>query len=334
MKLKLLLLNLLTVLFIVSCNGQEKPKTISSKEKSDESSLTDSFYKLKNLCFNSDEKLIFSSELIKNKGKFTVYYIPFSEQNNNYYNNFEKNNDITLLYDELNSTNYYSPSDKKKIEAILREKTKKENDFAIIGTYIPKEFITIESDDEYSVNFPFTQKYYKKENDKWVFLFEKKISKAEDEINYNSKKYITSLSSQNKQANNPTKSYSANGRWLIDCENGVGKLTIKDKEASLIVLYNQIYIDMIELKRNDAEKGIAYKLKEIPEDIGIIGKDLNWKEYVNDEPIAYIKFINDKTIKFYWYGFYNKKTKKREFDESNFNQETPNKEIVLKLCPK
>jgi len=91
---------------------------------------------------------------------------------------------------------------------------------------------------------------------------------------------------------------------------------------------------MIELKRNDAEKGIAYKLKEIPEDIGNMGRDLNWKEYLNDEPIAYIKFINDKTIKFYWYGFYNKKTKKREFEESNFNQETPNKEIVLKLCPK
>ncbi|GAA4770935.1 MULTISPECIES: hypothetical protein [Flavobacterium] len=76
MKLKLLLLNLLTVLFIVSCNGQEKPKTISPKEKSNESSLTDNFYKLKNLYFNSDEKLIFSSELIKNKGKFAVYYIP------------------------------------------------------------------------------------------------------------------------------------------------------------------------------------------------------------------------------------------------------------------
>lgn len=163
---------------------------------------------------------------------------------------------------------------------------------------------------------------------------DKKISKPEDEINYNSKKYLASLSSKKKETNNPTQSYSANGRWLIDCENGVGKLSIKDKEASLIVLYNQIYIDMIELKRYDTEKGIAYKLKEIPEDIGNIGRDLNWKEYINDEPIAYIKFINDKTIHFYWYGFYNKKTKKREFEETNFNQETPNKEIVLKLCPK
>lgn len=334
MKLKLLLLNLFSILFIVSCNGQEKSKAISSKEKDNESSLTDTFNKLKNLYFNSDEKLIFSSELIKNKGKFAVYYIPISEQSKNYYNNFEKNNNIKPLFDELNSTNYYSSSDKKKIDAILKEKIKNIKDFAIIGTCISKEFITIESNGEYSVNFPFTQKYYKKDNEKWVFLFEKRISKTEEEINYNSKKYISTLSSQNKKVNNSVESYSANGRWLIDCKNGVGKLSIKDKVASFTVIYNQIYIDMVELKRYNAEKGITYKLKEIPEDIGGLGRDLNWKEYINDEPIAYIKMIDNKTIHFYWYGFYNKITKKREFTETNFNQETKNKEIVLKLCPK
>ncbi len=212
--------------------------------------------------------------------------------------------------------------------------TKRESDFTIIGTYISKEFITVESNDEYSINFPFTQKFYKKENEKWVFLFEKKISKEEEEdINYNSKKYITSLSSQKKQANNSAESFSANGRWLIDCENGVGKLSIRNKQASLTVLYNQIYIDMVELKRYNSEKGISYKLKKIPEDIGSLGRDLNWKEYINDEPIAYVKIIDNKTINFHWYGFYNKKTKKREFEEINFNQETNSKEIVLKLCP-
>ncbi|GAA4770930.1 MULTISPECIES: hypothetical protein [Flavobacterium] len=90
---------------------------------------------------------------------------------------------------------------------------------------------------------------------------------------------------------------------------------------------------MVELKRYNSEKGISYKLKKIPEDIGSLGRDLNWKEYINDEPIAYVKIIDNKTINFHWYGFYNKKTKKREFEEINFNQETNSKEIVLKLCP-
>lgn len=89
---------------------------------------------------------------------------------------------------------------------------------------------------------------------------------------------------------------------------------------------------MVELKRYDDENGIAYKLKEIPEDIGNIGRNLNWKEYLNNEPIAYVKMIDNKTMHFYWYGFYNSKTKKREFKEINFNQETANKDIILKRC--
>lgn len=126
--------------------------------------------------------------------------------------------------------------------------------------------------------------------------------------------------------------YQIDGRWMVNCENGVGSLTIEGKDASLILLYNQIYIDMTELKRFDFKNGISYKLKEIPEDIGNIGRNLNWKEYINDEPIAYIKMIDDKTYHFYWYGFYNKKTKKREFKENSFQQETNNEEVILKKC--
>jgi hypothetical protein len=63
-----------------------------------------------------------------------------------------------------------------------------------------------------------------------------------------------------------------------------------------------------------------------------MGSNLNWKEYLNDEPIAYIKIIDDNTINFYWYGFYNKKTKKREFKDNSFYQETPIKDIILKKC--
>lgn len=128
--------------------------------------------------------------------------------------------------------------------------------------------------------------------------------------------------------------HSAEGTWMVDCKKGVGSLSVNGKEASLILLYNQIYIDLSELKRYDFEKGIAYTLKEIPEDIGEIGRGLNWKEYINNEPIAYIKMIDDNTIYFYWYGFYNKKTKKREFKESNFQQESNAKEIILRKCNK
>jgi len=43
-----------------------------------------------------------------------------------------------------------------------------------VGTYIPKKYITIENRDEYNIDFPYSQKYYKKDNGKWIYLFEKK----------------------------------------------------------------------------------------------------------------------------------------------------------------
>jgi hypothetical protein len=126
--------------------------------------------------------------------------------------------------------------------------------------------------------------------------------------------------------------YSADGTWKTNCDKGLGSMTIEGKSASLVLLYNQIYIELTEVKRYDFEKGISYKLKEIPEDLGSIGIHLNWKEYLNDEPIAYLKKIDDNTINFYWYGFYNKKTKKREFKDNSFYQETEMENIVLKKC--
>ncbi|WP_435525926.1 hypothetical protein [Chryseobacterium indoltheticum] len=117
---------------------------------------------------------------------------------------------------------------------------------------------------------------------------------------------------------------------MVNCENGAANLTIEGKDASLVLLYNQIYIDMTELKRFDFENGISYKLKEIPEDIGNIGRNLNWKEYINNEPIAYIKMIDDKTYHFYWYGFYNKKTKKESLKKIVFNMRLIMKKLFSK----
>lgn len=332
MRIKFLLLHLLFFLSVLSCNGQEKSATsISTKDDKIKSSLVDNFNNISNLYFDSEKKIIFSS-MIKELGKFTVYYIPDSKQEINYYQSFEKNNNITPLYDEENSLNYYSAIDKKKIDKILKEKVKSEKGYKIIGTFIPKNFIAIENDKEYNINFPHLQKYYQKENGKWTYLFEKKIANAEDEISYNSKNYFLSLSTNKKETKSPNIQYSANGTWQVDCKTGTGNLSINDKEASLTLLYNQIYIDMKELKRYDFEKGIAYTLKEVPEDIGNIGRELNWKEYINDEPIAYLKMIDDNTMYFYWYGFYNKKSKKREFKESSFQQESKTKEIILKKC--
>jgi hypothetical protein len=128
------------------------------------------------------------------------------------------------------------------------------------------------------------------------------------------------------------KKYSADGIWKNDCKNGIASLTIKDKEGCLVVLFNQIHIEIEEIKRYDSEKGIAYKLKSVPEDNGDFGVKLPWKDYLNKKPIVYLKILENNKINFYWYGFYNNKTKKREITECQFDQETEKQEIILKKC--
>ncbi|KFE96951.1 hypothetical protein [Chryseobacterium luteum] len=191
---------------------------------------------------------------------------------------------------------------------------------------------------------------YINENEKYNISWINKKQGIAKVINDNNTKYyvnkpnlnnIKKLKGTNKDCisvedfENPQKivsteeSYSIDGIWKLNCEDGIGSISIKNNEASLVVLFNQIYIHLIEIKRYDFEQGIAYKLKEIPEDSGSFGAQLPWKDYLNDKPICYIKKKGDNI---YWYGFYNKKTKKREITDSEFNQENNNKEVILKKC--
>lgn len=182
-------------------------------------------------------------------------------------------------------------------------------------------------------NFPLNEGYFPKEinkNNKTITISNPiGCCKMETTI-FQLKNNWKMISSKEENMNND----SPNGIWKTNCGSGLGSLTIKNKNASLVVLFNQIYIDMEEVKRYDFENGIAYKLKQIPEDLGSYGIKLDWSEYTNEKPIAYVKTVDENTLKFYWYGFYNNKTKKREMTECQFNQEQniSNEEIILKKC--
>jgi len=129
--------------------------------------------------------------------------------------------------------------------------------------------------------------------------------------------------------------YSITGDWKTDCTGSVASLNINGNTGFLEVISNQIYVELQEIKRYDFEKGIAYKLKNIPEDSGNFGATLPWKDYVNDKPIVYIKVVDDNTIKFYWYGFYNNKSKMRDITDCNFMQEvkkSKDNSVILKKC--
>ena len=152
--------------------------------------------------------------------------------------------------------------------------------------------------------------------------------KKDDCLSIESDEDTTSL-----QRSNNVSVYNANGDWKIDCTSGRKVIvSISGNEAFLEVLFNQVAVTLTEIKRYPSESGIAYCLKKEPEDKGSFGVTLPWKAYLNEKPVAYIKLQNDNTAYFYWYGFYNSKTRSRDIIDATFMQECSCKEIVVKRC--
>lgn len=73
---------------------------------------------------------------------------------------------------------------------------------------------------------------------------------------------------------------------------------------------------MIKSKESSGNE-IFYKLYKKPEDMGRLGLSLDWKNYLNDKPIAKIKLKDTNHLELTWMGFYNAKTKKRNFTTSD-----------------
>ncbi|SHM55070.1 hypothetical protein [Chryseobacterium polytrichastri] len=118
------------------------------------------------------------------------------------------------------------------------------------------------------------------------------------------------------------------GSWSTDCEN-VPNLIIQENKSFFYVVYNQLTISMIKLKESTNSE-LLYRLDKKPEDMGSIGLSLDWDNYLNKKEIAKIKIIDDNHIEFSWIGFYNDKTNKRDFIESDITSD--NKPVILTKC--
>jgi len=165
----------------------------SCRAQENNNSITRYFNKEERIYFDISDKIALSSYIIPNVGHFTIYYIPRLKSDIDYLKNFEKNNQLKPLYNELYDYHYFSDTDNKKIDKILKEKIKNEKNWGIIGFFVPIKYVRVDSDDEFSISFPFIRKYYQKKSGKWQFLFEKKVKNAEGDSLLSSKKYINSL---------------------------------------------------------------------------------------------------------------------------------------------
>ncbi|QYS91613.1 hypothetical protein JJC04_02200 [Flavobacterium covae] len=132
----------------------------------------------------------------------------------------------------------------------------------------------------------------------------------------------------NEDKNKIKDNFSLNGVWKSDCLNGNAKIEFNKEYVNLELIYNQIYINLEKI--DESNNTISYKLKEIPKDKGSLGAKLDWENFMNESMVLEIKKRDDSKINFKWLGFYNSKTKKREFLENDFLSEL-NKEIEIEI---
>lgn len=175
------------IFFILfSCNAQERQVD----------NVTKYFHKEEKISFDTDDRLVLSRTLVPDVGDFAIYYLPILKTDIEYFKNFEKNNRLKPLYNELYDYHYFSDTDDEKIDKILKEKIKNEKNWGIIGMFVPIKYVEMDDNEEYSTPYPFIRKYYRKKNGKWEFLFEKEIKNAKEYLFFSDKEYINSLLSE------------------------------------------------------------------------------------------------------------------------------------------
>lgn len=124
---------------------------------------------------------------------------------------------------------------------------------------------------------------------------------------------------------------TAIGDWKRTCE-GITYLSVSNKGGELVVNDNQINIKT-KLEPVSDSPG-AYNIKLVKAgDLGAGGARLEWGSFSTDSTIAQLRLIKPGKAIFSWFGFYNKKTGKRDWvDQSDLNVETGNNAIDLQKC--
>lgn len=164
----------------------------------------------------------------------------------------------------------------------------------------------------------FLKLYDKKVDENVIEFFE-----HDDEISSNIRKKLNSIK------NNTVENIHPNGYWKQNCDKSLAFVCIKGEMAIITVNTNQIYIQARIKKISQNEYDLTY-FKTL--DLGKGGMELEWNNFSRYKIIATINFTNAKEIEFKWLGFFNDKSKKRNWiNESTFSSKG-NKNVILKRC--
>lgn len=128
---------------------------------------------------------------------------------------------------------------------------------------------------------------------------------------------------------------SDHSTWKIKCSNSNGyyfKYSSENNEGSLSGILKKDY--SFSITGNLEKKGNVYEFN-YTQNYSVSSESESeqfWNDFSSKEKIADIKVLNNHQIEFKWYGFYNDKTKKREYTGNPFLYNGEEHTIVLEKC--
>lgn len=137
-----------------------------------------------------------------------------------------------------------------------------------------------------------------------------------------------------KEKTNSNPKHTINGSWQLDCKIKNSGIEIYDKDsntfATVAVAPPAVFVEAKVIKGEIAN---VYYLRFDEQDMETpLANENKLDQFTSkNENIAKMEFTGDEIL-FYWYGFYNTKTKKWNFKESQFFNNETNKNVILKKC--
>ncbi|MFH6955930.1 hypothetical protein ACHRV1_00875 [Flavobacterium aquidurense] len=277
---------------------------------------------------NLSDHPFFSYLNCESEGYFAVHYVPKNDTlisfwQNEYYKNFDFNDfDLKL--------------DSKKIEKKINNHF---IDYNIFCYHIKKEYLESKNscteESIYLKKNSFADIYlYNQDLRKWDFKKQLKNDILPPYINnlffINLFPELFTIKDQQvlKYNDNSNDDFLFNDTysWFYDCQSSNSlsidknyfQITSPDRGFTIQTKFQKIALNYYTLKFKDAP------LFPYPE-------NMDWRNFSKDSIISNVKYIDSK-IEFQWLGFYNKKTKKREFIENPFTGKVEKSSIILQKC--
>jgi hypothetical protein len=124
-----------------------------------------------------------------------------------------------------------------------------------------------------------------------------------------------------------SETFKLEGDWGPDCKYSNIGIEIY---MAVIRFHFRFTINTITVK-SKTENNLYY-LKFSPPPISPFPEEMDWKHFSEDSTIAVIKLLSDNQATFSWFGFYNKKRKKREFTDYKLNASDGDYPVLLERC--